>query len=272
MVAAQSSTRPLALVTGASAGIGAAFARAYAAKGYDVALVARRADRLEALASELSAAHGIEAFAIPQDLGAWDACEAVMAAVTARGRAVDALVNNAGFSIAQSFAAVPWSRQRDFLMTLVVNACGLGSLAIPGMLARGRGEIVNIGSLAAFAPGVAGHSLYPGAKMLILKWTQSLAAELEGTGVRAVCVCPGFTLTEFSEANGTKAVMDEAPRRFFQTPEQVVEATFGALARGQVVIVPAWWNKLAVALMKLTPEWILIPALRRGSARYHLEA
>ncbi|HZZ67440.1 MAG TPA: SDR family NAD(P)-dependent oxidoreductase, partial [Phenylobacterium sp.] len=158
------SARPLALITGASAGIGAAFARAYAARGYDLALVARRADRLEALAAELSARHGIEAFAIPADLAEWEACSRVMAAVEARGRVVDALVNNAGFSIAQSFAGVPWSRQRDFLMTLVVNACGLAHLAIPGMVERGRGSIVNVASLTAFAPGVGGHSLYPGAK------------------------------------------------------------------------------------------------------------
>jgi short-subunit dehydrogenase len=266
------STRPLALVTGASAGIGAAFARAYAARGYDLALVARRADRLEALAEALSAAHGIDAFAIPQDLGGWEACGAVLAAVAARGRTVDALVNNAGFSIAQSFGDVPWSRQRDFLMTLVVNACGLAHGVIPGMVARRRGEIVNVGSLAAFAPGVAGHSLYPGAKSLSVKWTQSLAAELEGAGVRVTCVCPGFTLTEFAAANGTQEVMDQAPRRFFQTPEQVVEATFRALDRGKVVVVPAWWNRLVVALLRLTPESISIPLIRRGSAKYHLEA
>jgi short-subunit dehydrogenase len=270
MAADPQTVRPLALVTGASAGIGAAFARAYAARGYDLALVARRVDRLEALARELSAAHGIMAFAVPADLAAWEACEAVLATVADQGRQVDALVNNAGFSIPQSFAGVAWSRQRDFLMTLVVNACGLAHGVIGGMVERGRGEIVNVASLTAFAPGVAGHSLYPGAKSLSLKWSQSLAAELEGTGVRVTCVCPGFTLTEFAEANGTKQVMDQAPRRFFQTAEQVVEATFRGLARGRTVVVPGWHNQLAVAILKLTPESISIPLLRRGSAKYHL--
>ncbi|MGZ3402431.1 MAG: SDR family NAD(P)-dependent oxidoreductase [Phenylobacterium sp.] len=264
------STRPLALVTGASAGIGAAFARAYAARGHDLALVARRADRLEALAAELSAAHGIEAFAVPADLGEWEACSRVMAAIAERGRHVDVLVNNAGFSVAQSFAAVPWSRQRDFLMTLIVNACGLAHLAIPGMMERRRGAIINVASLTAFAPGVAGHSLYPGAKSLSVKWSQSLAAELSSHGIRVTAVCPGFTLTEFAEANGTKQVMDQASRRFFQTPEQVVEATLAANARGKVVIVPGWHNKLAVAVLKLTPEFIAIPLINRGAAKYHL--
>jgi len=270
MAEAPEIARPLALVTGASSGIGAAFARAYAARGYDLALVARRVDRLEALARELSEAQGVEAFAVPADLGGWQACEAVLAAVADQGRHVDALVNNAGFSIPQSFAGVPWSRQRDFLMTLVVNACGLAHGVIGGMVERGRGEIVNVSSLTAFAPGVAGHSLYPGAKSLSLKWSQSLAAELEGTGVRVTCVCPGFTLTEFAEANGTQDVMDQAPRRFFQTAEQVVDATFRGLARGRTVVVPGWHNQLAVAMLKLVPEAISIPLIRRGSAKYHL--
>ncbi len=263
--------RPLALITGASAGIGAAFARAYAARGYDLALVARRVDRLEALARELAAEHGVEAFAVPADLAGWEASAAVLAAVADQGRSVDALVNNAGFSIPQSFAAVPWARQRDFLMTLVVNACGLAHGVIGGMVERGRGEIINVSSLTAFAPGVAGHSLYPGAKALALKWSQSLAAELEGTGVKVTCVCPGFTLTEFAEANGTKAMMDEQPRRFFQTPEQVVAETFAGLARGRMVVVPGWHNRLAAGLLKLIPESISIPLIRRGSAKYHLE-
>jgi hypothetical protein len=265
------SPRPLALITGASAGIGAAFARAYAARGHDLALAARRVDRLEALAAELSAAHGIEAFAVPADLAEFEAHAAVLAAVAARGRWVDVLVNNAGFSIAQSFTGVPWDRQRAFLMTLVVNACGLAYGVIPGMVARGRGAIVNVGSLAAFAPGVAGHSLYPGAKSLTVKWSQALAAELKGTGVRVTVTCPGFTLTEFAEANGTKMVMDEAPRRLFQTAEQVVAATLAANDRGQVVVVPGLHNKIAATLLRYLPEWLVIAILTQASAKYHLE-
>ncbi|WP_293380748.1 SDR family NAD(P)-dependent oxidoreductase [Phenylobacterium sp.] len=263
--------RPLALVTGASAGIGAAFARAYAARGYDVALSARRVERLEALAAELSAAHGIEAFAVPADLSLFEAHKDLLDQVAARGRHVDVLVNNAGFSIAQSFVSVPWDRQRDFLMTLVVNACGLAHATIPGMVERGGGSIINVGSLAAFAPGVAGHSLYPGAKSLAVSWSQSLAAELKGTGVKVTVTCPGFTLTEFAEANGTKHVMDEAPRRFFQTAGQVVAETLAAHDRGQVVIVPGWHNKVAAAVLRSLPQSLLIAILGRASAKYHLE-
>ena len=272
MSQASSSQRPLALITGASAGIGAAFARAYARRGYDLALSARRVERLDALGAELSAAHGIAAFSIPADLAEFEACAAVLAEVSRRGRTVDALVNNAGFSIAQSFTGVPWARQREFLMTLVVNACGLAYGVIPGMVERGRGSIVNIGSLAAFAPGVAGHSLYPGAKSLSVKWSQALAAELKGTGVRVTVTCPGFTLTEFAEANGTKGVMDAAPRRLFQTADQVAAETLDAHDRGRVVVVPGLHNKIAAAVLRWTPEPLLIAILGRASAKYHLEA
>jgi uncharacterized protein len=266
-----SQSRPLVLVTGASAGIGAAFARAYAARGHDLALVARRADRLEALAAELSAAHGIEAFALPADLSVLDAQTPILAALDARGRHVDVLVNNAGFGIAQSFTGVPWSRQRDFLMTLVVNACGLAYCVIPGMIERGGGAIVNVASLAGFAPGAAGHTLYPGAKGLMIKFSQALDAEYRAKGLRVTAICPGFTLTEFAEVNGTQAVMDQAPRRFFQTADEVASIAIAANARGKVVVVPGWHNKLAATLLHYLPESLVGAVIRRGAAKYHLE-
>ena len=263
--------RPLALVTGASAGLGAAFARAYARRGHDLALVARRADRLQALAAELSAAHGIEALALPADLAAFEAHKPLLAALAERGRPVDVLVNNAGFSIAQSFVGVPWERQRDFLMTLVVNACGLAYGVLPGMVERRSGAIVNVASLAGFAPGAAGHTLYPGAKSLMIKFSQSLDAEVRAAGVRVTAVCPGFTLTDFARANGTQALMDEAPRRLFQTADQVVEIAIAANQRGKVVVVPGLHNRIAAALMHYLPEPLVSAVVRRGSARYHLE-
>lgn len=263
--------RPLALVTGASSGIGEAFARALAARGYDLALTARRADRLEALGAALAEAHGVEAFAIPQDLALADAPQAILGAITARGRQVDMLVNNAGFSIAESFAAVPWERQRDFLMTLVVNACGLAHGVIPGMVARGGGRIVNVASMAAFAPGVAGHSLYPGAKSLMLTFSQALDAEYGPRGLKVTAVCPGFTITEFAAANGTAEVMDASPRRLFQTADQVVAATLKANDAGRVVVIPGWHNALAAALLRLLPMGLTRAILMRASAKYHLE-
>ena len=264
-------TRRLALITGASAGLGEAFARAYAARGLDVALVARRAERLQALASELTAQHGIEALVIPADLAEWEAHVPVIDAVEAAGRQVDVLVNNAGFGIPQSFLGVPWTRQRDFLMTMAVNACGLAYDVLPGMAARRWGRIVNIASLAAFSPGVAGNSLYPGVKSLMIKFSQSLDAEHRAAGVKVTAVCPGFTKTEFAKEAGIQEIMDRERRALFQTPEQVVAETIRANERGRVVLVPGWHNKAAAALLKGLPEPLVRRIIAAGSAKYRLD-
>jgi short-subunit dehydrogenase len=270
-VTAQSSNRPLALITGASSGIGEAFARAYAGLGHDLALVARRADRLEALAAELSAVHGIDAFAIPADLSLYDGHKPVLDAVSARGRQIDVLVNNAGFGIAQTFTGVPWERQRDFLMTLVTAPCGLAYGVIPGMVARGHGSIINVASLAGFAPGVAGHTLYPGAKGLMIRFSEALDAELRAKGISVTAICPGFTLTEFADVNGTKAVMDQAPRRLFQTAAEVAGAAIKANRQGRVVVIPGWWNQAAAWFMRYLPAGLVRAMLRKGSAKYVLD-
>jgi short-subunit dehydrogenase len=263
--------RRLVLVTGASSGLGAAFAKAYAARGMDLVLTARRVDRLEALAAELTGAHGVECHVLPADLSLFEAHVGLMARVAGLGRSVDVLVNNAGFGIPQSFVGVPWARQRDFLMTLVVNACGLAYAVVPGMVARGRGSIINVASLAAFSPGVAGNSLYPGAKGLMIKLSQSLDAEYRAQGLRVTAICPGFTKTEFADVAGIQGVIDAHPRFLWQTAEEVVATAIRANGRGRVVVVPGWWNKLAAVLMKTLPEPVVRAIISAGSARYHLE-
>lgn len=264
------SARPLALITGASAGIGEAFARAYARRGYDVALVARRLDRLEALAAELRTTHRIEAYPIAQDLAAFGAEREVMAKLSGYGRWADVLVNNAGFSIAQDFAGVPWPRQRDFLMTLIVSASGLAHLVIPGMVERRRGAIINVASIAGFAPGVAGHSLYPAAKSYAIKFTEALDAELRGKGVRCTALCPGSTESEFTKANGTADAGHGAPAFMVQTAEQVVEAAIAGNAAGKILVIPGWHNRLAVLLMRRLPHGLVRAILMKGSAKFRL--
>lgn len=251
--------------------MGAAFARAYAAKGLDVALVARRADRLEALAAELTAAHGIDAQVICADLSQYGIELQVLAAVAERGRVVDVLVNNAGFSIPQSFAAVPWEQQRDFLMTLVVSACGLAHGVIGGMAERGAGSIISVASMAAFSPGAAGHSLYPGAKTLAVKFCQALDAEYRSAGIKVTALCPGFVKTEFATANGTQDLMDQSPRLFWQSAEEVVDIAIRANEKGRVVVVPGWHNQVAAIFLRYLPEPWVSAAVRAGSAKYHLD-
>jgi len=261
----------VALITGASSGLGEGFARALAARGRDLVLVARRMDRLEALAGELQAERGVKVLPLRVDLAENGAEAEVLSGIERAGLAVGMLVNNAGFSIPHSFAAVPWAAQRAFLMTLVVSACGLAHGVLPGMVERGSGAIINIASLAGFAPGVAGHTLYPGAKSLAIKFSEALDAEYRAAGVRVTAVCPGFTRTEFATANGTQAVMDASPRFFFQTVDQVVESALKANAAGKVVVVPGWHNQLAAALLRYLPEPLVRSAIMAGSKKYHLE-
>jgi short-subunit dehydrogenase len=265
------SARPLALITGASAGLGAAFARAYAARGHDLVLVARRLERLEALGAELSAAHGIEAQSIVCDLSAYDAHKAVFQALGDRAGSVDVLVNNAGYGVPQDFDAVSWEVQRDFLMTLVVVGCGLAHGVIPGMKARGRGAIINVASIAGFAPGVAGHTLYPAAKSFAIKFSEALDAELGPHGIKVTASCPGFTRTEFHQASGMQAQMDTAPRFFWQSAKAVVRGALAANERGQVIHVPGLHNQIAAVALQYLPHRLVRTLIRRAAETYRLK-
>lgn len=263
--------RRLALVTGASAGLGAEFARAYARSGHDLVLVARRSDRLEALAAELRQAHGVEAWALPVDLARPDARDMVLAGVErlAPGRTVSVLVNNAGFSIPATFAATEWRREQDMVMTLVHAVVALTHAFLPGMLAAGYGRIINVASVVGFAPGVAGHTLYPAAKSFVIKFSQSLAAETAGKGVHVTALCPGATRTEFNTASGMTEIFDATPRRFLDEADAVVAQGIAANEAGRVIIVTGWHNRLSRWALKALPEAITRPLINRVAARYH---
>lgn len=260
--------RRYALITGASAGLGAAFARAYAARGCDLALVARRAERLERLADELRGRHSIDVRVVAADLSEEGAAAAVLARA---GRPVDILVNNAGFSVPPVYARTDWASQERFIATLVTAPATLAHGVLASMIARGYGRIINVASLAAFTPGVAGHTLYPAAKSFMLRFSQSLDAELRGKGILVTASCPGFTHTEFLFANGTAEKLAQTPRWYWQRAEVVVEAAIRANEAGKVVHIPGWHNKLAACLMRYVPDQLTVPLLRRGAAKYRDE-
>lgn len=266
----EASLRRLVLITGASAGIGAAFARAYGALGFDLALVARRKDRLDALAARLAGDHGVEAFAVPADLACAEAQTSIMAELATRGRHVDVLVNSAGFGIPRDFTNAPWSEQRDFLMCMALAPCALAYAVIPGMAERRWGRIINVASIAGFAPGVAGNTLYPGAKSLMIKFSQALDAEYRATGLKVTALCPGSTRTEFAAEAGYQHLVAPSAQRFAQTPERVAEAAIRGNEAGRVIVIPGWTNRLAVALMRGLPEPLVRAAINAGAAKYRL--
>jgi uncharacterized protein len=261
----------LAVITGASSGIGEAFARAFAARGCDLCLVARRLDRLEALATQLEATHKIKAFAIQADLSDPFAFELVVAGLAERGRHGDILVNNAGYSLAHEFLETREVQQRDFVQVLVTSVVSLTHALLPGMIARGFGRIINVASMVAFSPGAAGHTLYPAAKSFIVKMTQSLAAEVGDKGVNVTAICPGSTASEFSKANGTDALVSKSGL-YLQSAEDVVATAIAANDAGKEVVVPGLPNKAAVLLMKLLPDALVAAIIRPQASKFALKS
>ena len=139
------------------------------------------------------------------------------------------------------------------------------------MVARGTGSIINISSLAAFSPGVASNTLYPGAKSLVLKFSQALDAEYRAKGLKVTAVCPGFTKTEFAAEAGVQEIMDREPRLLYQTAEEVVRAAITGNERGKVVVIPGLHNQFAALLMRRLPQALVRALISAGSAKYHLE-
>jgi short-subunit dehydrogenase len=258
--------RRLALITGASAGIGAAFARTFAGQGYDVALTARRADRLEALAAEISLRFGVEALTITADLADPSGVDTVIEALAAQGRTVDALVNNAGYGLPGAYAATRWVDQRAFLNVMVDAPAELTHKLLPGMVERRFGRIVNVASLAGLVPPAAGHTLYAASKAMMIRFSQSLHLEMLEAGVHVTALCPGFTLTEFHDVNGTRERMNRAlPAWMWLGADEVAAAGFEAVEANRPVAVPGAPNKLIALAAKLIPdEWVLALMASQG--------
>ncbi len=241
--------RRIALVTGASSGIGAEFARQLAGRGYDLILHGRRLDRLAALAAELSAAHGIAAETLAADL----AREAGMATVAARIGALpalDLLVNNAGFGIGLGFAEADVAGQAEMLAVHMLAPMRLSHAALPAMLARRAGGIINVASLAALM-ALPGNVNYCATKAYLLTFSQALAAEVGRQGVKVQALCPGFTVTEFHARPAQEGIgPDRAPRWLWGSAQAVVAASLRALDRGQVVCVPGAVNRMIAAVAR----------------------
>lgn len=248
----------LALVTGASAGIGAAFAKIYAREGFDLALTARRQDRLEKLAADLMQAHPIDAFAIPADLGDAGAVDAILRGIADKGRAVDVLVNNAGFGLPATWLDSLWADQARTIQVMLTAPLELAHKALPGMVTRKWGRILNIASLAGFGPGRSRAATYAAVKSALIKFTQALNVEMDGKGVHCTAVCPGLTHSEFHDDPQLKAQVEAAPDWAWQTAEEVAEAGYDAVERNRAIIVTGAVNKVVAGLAKVMPDPLVV--------------
>ena len=259
----------LALVTGASSGIGAALARVYASHGYDIALTARRADRLHTLADELRLRHGVESLVIPADLARPEAPAEILAAVEANGRVVDALVNNAGYSLPGGYAATRWEDQQAFLQVLVIAVSELAHRVLPGMMERRFGRIINVASLAGLMPGSLGHTLYGPAKAYVVRFSQGLHIEMQGAGVHVSALCPGLTYSEFHDVDGSRAqITDSTPTWLWLGADEVAQAGYEAAEANRPLCVTGAPNKAVAALAKLIPDEWGMALMARQAGRF----
>jgi hypothetical protein len=254
-----SAPRPLCLVTGASAGIGAALAREFAGHGWDLALTARREERLTALAAELARAHGIEAFAIGADLSQPGACDAVLAAVARRGRVVAGLVNNAGYGLNGGFARTAWADEAAMLQVMLTAVVEMSHKVLPGMLERRHGRMLNVASLAGMLPGSPGQTLYTPIKTFLVRLSQTLYLETLDTGVHVTALCPGFTVTEFHDVNQTRAKLTRVtPPWMWQDAQTVARLGYAAVEAGRPVCVTGGPNRAIAAIGRLLPESVAL--------------
>lgn len=241
-----------ALITGASAGIGQAYAEFLAAEGFDLILVARREDRLQVLAKLLAHTHGRRVEVIAADLSDSDTPERIVEEIARRGLSVDYLVNNAGFANNGAFTEQPWKNIAAEMQVMMTSLTELIHRLLPGMQQQGWGRVVNVSSVAAFAPPISG-SLYTGIKSFVLHLSQALDMELKPQGIHVTALCPGFTRTEFHDVMGVKAQTQKLPSILWSSANDVVQAGHRAVMNGEPVCVPGAVNKALIATTRHAP-------------------
>jgi short-subunit dehydrogenase len=257
-----------ALVTGASSGIGKAFAELLAQKGYAVVLTARRGDRLETLAAELKQKYGVAAHTIVADLAQPNASEQIAAELKSRDLVIDLLVNNAGYGVPGVYNAVPWQVHEDFLRVMVAGVCELTYRLLPGMLERGYGRIVNVASLAGLVPAPAGHTLYGASKAFVIKFSEALSHEGRPRGVHVTALCPGFTLSEFHDVTGTREQMRGLPSWMWMDAATVARQGYDAVMAGKEIQITGRVNRAVALAVRYVPQWLVKMVGRRMAKSY----
>jgi uncharacterized protein len=243
-----------ALITGASAGLGAEFAWLFAKDGHDVVLVARRKDKLDALAAEIKAKHQVEIHVIAEDLAKPGSAARIKTALDKLGVEIEFLVNNAGFGGTGAFVERDIARELEMVQVNIVALLELTHFLLPAMIARKSGRVLNVGSTAGFVPG-AFMAIYYASKAFVNSFTEALSVELEGTGVTATVSCPGATATEFAQVAGN----EKTPlfKSKVMGAREVAEDAYRAMMRGQPLSVAGFMNKVRIASLRVAPRGMM---------------
>lgn len=260
--------RRTALITGASAGIGAALASEFASHGYDLVLVARREDRLRQVAEDLETRFGVSTVVLPRDLSVPDAPARLCDELDARGIAVDALVNNAGYGVTGQYLRHEWSTHEQFLHVMAISVAALTHRLLPPMMTRGFGRVLNISSLAAFVPPSAGHTLYGASKAFLLRFSASLGLEVARHGVHVTALCPGFTYSEFHDVNGMRARVSRMPGFLWMDAARVAREGYEAVEAGRLVHIPGRVNRVIAAGARFLPDRVVHLVNARAGRAY----
>jgi hypothetical protein len=254
---------PQAIITGATSGIGAAFARQLAAQGYDLVLAGRRAERLNALANELQQKYAITAEVLVSDLAQPGGIAAVEKCIDASPR-LALLINNAGFGVPGHFTEIEIETQADMIQVHIMAVVRLTHRALQGMLARRHGAIINVSSLAAFIPPSMGSSIYGFTKSFLNAFSEGLRTDLRGSGVRIQVLCPGFTYTEFHDRPGFENFKRSSlPRIAWMTADQVAATSLKALQKDRLVCIPGLANQVVAAFARNgLVRWMIAPVMK----------
>lgn len=194
--------------------------------------------------------------------------DAILNAIAAQGRHVDVLVNNAGYGLPGTWLSTDWDDQANFLQVMLTAPLELSHKLLPGMAVRKWGRILNIASLAGFTPGSRSHTTYAAVKSALIKFSQSLHVEMQGTGVHCTAVCPGLTFSEFHDVNGTRDQVSQSPKFIWQTADEVADAGYRAAEQNRTIVVTGAPNKLVAGLMKVIPDSLAQEIAKNVMDRY----